>query len=254
MTDWIDSHIHFTDFWSLEEIDSLILRAEENHVNTFLNVCGDEKSLQKGFELQKKHPGVFLAAATTPHDVEKGEDLSFSFFQKCAREKKLIAIGETGLEYFHQGLDKKKQRELFEKYLKLAEECHLPVLIHCREAFEDLFSILKSETKVLLHCFSGGMKEAQIALDRGWSLSFSGVITYPKNEALREVVKNVPLERLFIETDAPFLAPVPHRGKGNEPAYLVETAKQVAQIKGISLDECAKILQENFFRFFLFKK
>ena len=166
--------------------------------------------------------------------------------------KKLIAIGETGLDYFY-GFEKKEFQKLFFKnYLKLAKETNLPLVIHARDAFEDIFKVADEieHKRAVLHCFTGTKKEAKKVLDRGWLISFSGIITFKTSSDLRDVLKDIPIESILIETDAPLLSPQSKRGKKNEPSNIVETAEVIADIKNISLEEIAKITSDNANKFF----
>lgn len=252
----IDSHAHLT---TQEVIPDELLRAQEAAISTIINICTDEPSLEKGLLLASTttSPKIYTVASTTPHDVEKDGHHFFPIVAKAAHEKKLVAIGETGLDYYYQYAPRDLQKYFLSKYLQLAHLVDLPVVIHCRDAFRDFYSIFDEENKekkkplrAVMHCFTGTLEEAQAALDRGLMISFSGIVTFPKSEQLRDVAKAIPLHRLLIETDSPYLAPMPLRGKKNEPAYLVETAKAVAALKGITLAELAQITSENATQFF----
>ncbi|NGX27566.1 MAG: hypothetical protein K940chlam6_01504, partial [Chlamydiae bacterium] len=167
--------------------------------------------------------------------------------------KKLVAIGETGLDYFYEHSPKKLQQEFLARYFALASQNDLPIIFHCREAFHDLFAMadeMYQNRPAVLHCFTGTKEEAKGCLDRGWFVSFSGIITFKKSKELRDVVQYVPLEQMFVETDTPYLAPQSHRGKQNEPAFVIEIAEKIAEIKGVSLEEVEKVTSENISRFF----
>ena len=184
---------------------------------------------------------VSNAGATTPHDVEKEGEAFFSAFEKAALEGKLVAVGETGLDYYYEHSKKEMQQEFFIKYMELARRAKLPLIIHCRDAFDDFFDLVDAhypEKKAgVLHCFTGTVRDAEKLIERDWYLSFSGIITFKKSEELREVVSITPLEQMFIETDAPYLAPQSRRGKVNEPSYVIETAEMIAKVKNLSLTE-----------------
>src|SRR5690606_22155465 len=192
-----------------------------------------------------------------PHDVEKEGEEAFPLFAEAARTGKLAAVGETGLDYFYAGLNRELQKQYLKRYLHLALECDLPVIFHCREAFADLFAITDEEYKkgapAVLHCFTGTIEEAEQVLARGWHLSFSGIVTFKKSQALREVAKRVPLSQLLIETDTPYLAPQSKRGHPNEPSYVIETARYIAEAKGVSLEAVAAATFENAARLFELK-
>ncbi|MBX7067073.1 MAG: TatD family hydrolase [Parachlamydiales bacterium] len=246
---YFDSHAHLSGPEILPHIDGVMQRAKLAGVTRVLNICTDPQTLKDGLVLEKKFNGLRNAGATTPHDVEKEGEECFSIFREAAISGKLVAVGETGLEYFYKELDRKIQQRFLIRYLHLAQECSLPVIFHCREAFADLFSITDGEyaknASAVLHCFTGSIQEAEEVLSRGWFLSLSGIVTFKKSEMLREVAKIAPLNQLLIETDAPYLSPQSKRGKPNEPAYLPETAKVIAEVKGISLEELAKATFSN---------
>ena len=241
--EFLDSHAHLTSPELFPHIDSILSRAKSAGVNQILNICTNRDELEKGLALSERFPFVQNAGATTPHDVEKEGEISFPFFATAAREKKIKAVGETGLDYHYEHSPKLLQKQFLIRYLHLAAETGLPVIFHCREAFPALFSIVDSEypkqCKAVLHCFTGTIEEAEEVLSRGWYLSLSGIVTFKKSEWLREVAKTVPLSQLLIETDSPYLAPQKHRGRQNEPSFIVETALSIAEVKGVSLEELA---------------
>lgn len=248
----IDSHAHLTRSDTLYGIEALLERAQQAGVKQIVNICTDLETLNLGLELSQKYPWIYNVAATTPHDVEKEGEVVFPVIAEHARKGHLVAIGETGLDYHYQHSSSSAQKNFLRRYLQLALECRLPVVIHCRDAFKDFFEILDVEYKQngrlapgVLHCFTGTLAEAEQVIERGWFLSLSGIVTFKKSEELRGVAKMVPLNQLLIETDTPYLAPQSKRGQPNEPAYLVETAQLIAQIKGISLNELASATQKN---------
>jgi len=236
-----DSHAHLSSPEVLLDIENIVLRAKAAGVTQMLNICTDKESLEAGIALHARHPHILNAGATTPHDVEKEGEAYFELFAQAAKQKKLVAIGETGLDYHYERSPVALQQKFLIRYLHLAAACQLPVIFHCREAFADLFSIVDAEypkkSPAVLHCFTGTMQEAEEVLKRGWFLSLSGIITFKKSEALREVAKIIPLSQLLIETDTPFLAPQSKRGKPNEPAFLPETCECIAKVKGIAPQE-----------------
>lgn len=246
---YFDSHAHLSDAAMLPQIDAVMKRAKEAGVTRILNICTDPATLKEGLLLAKKFPEIANAGSTTPHDVEKEGEECFEVFKEAAKTGKIVAVGETGLEYFYKELDRTIQKKFLVRYLHLAQETKLPVIFHCREAFADLFAIADLEyakgLPAVLHCFSGTMEEAERVISRGWFLSLSGVVTYKKNEALRLIAKWVPLNQLLVETDTPYLAPQSRRGKPNEPAFLVETVQVIADAKGISRDEVARVTFAN---------
>lgn len=244
---FVDSHAHLTHGEKIT--DDELLRAKEANVTAIINICTDERSLKEGFILQEeaKSPKIYTATATTPHDVAKDGDHFFPIVEKAAFEKRLVAIGETGLDYYYEHSPRDIQKQFLRKYLKLAKKYHLPVVIHCRDAFADFFSIWDEEkpAHTVLHCFTGTVDEVDSCLKRGMYISFSGIITFPKSVSLREAALRVPQDRLLIETDAPYLAPQAFRGKKNESSYIVETAKVLAELKGVSLMELGESTSKN---------
>jgi TatD DNase family protein len=252
-----DTHAHLTSDQILPQVDEVLKRAHAKGISKIVNICTGEKSLKEGLLLSEKYPWVYNTAATTPHDVETEGEFFFPEVEKCAFNGKLVALGETGLDYFYKELDVKTQKQFLSRYFSLALKAKLPVIFHCRDAFADLFSLSDSEYKgapAALHCFTGTLQEARGVLDRGWFLSLSGIVTFKGAAALRDVAKFVPLDRLFIETDSPYLAPQSHRGKQNEPSFLPETAQMIADVKGLPLEDVAKATAENAENFFLFQK
>lgn len=252
MNRYIDSHAHLTSDAVFQDIDLLLNHAQEAGLSKIINICTDPVTLERGLALHKRAPWIFNSAATTPHDVDKEGEEVFPVIEACARAGNLVAIGETGLDYYYEHSQKATQKKFLIKYLHLALEFQLPVVIHCREAFADFFEILDSEYVQegrhgpgVLHCFTGSLDEAAKVLDRGWYLSLSGIVTFKKSTELHEIAKLVPLDQLLIETDTPYLAPQSHRGKRNEPAFIVDTAAHIAALKGISLAEVADATRAN---------
>ncbi len=248
----IDSHAHLTSDAVYSDVDAVLGRAQAAGIAAIVNICTDKKTLDRGLELSKRYPWIYNAAATTPHDVEAEGESMFEPIAREARAGRLAAIGETGLDYHYQHSPRETQQKFLRRYLQLALECHLPVVIHCREAFADFFNILDAEYRVagrhapgVLHCFTGTVAEAEEVLKRGWYLSLSGIVTFKKSVNLREVAQRVPLDQLLIETDTPYLAPQSKRGHPNEPSYLVETASFIAGLKGIALDELVQATAGN---------
>lgn len=253
---FVDSHAHISSAPFEEDCNQVIARAREAGVTRILNICTDERSLQLGLSLAAEHAGIYNAAAATPHDVETIGDSFYPQVVKAAAEKKLIAIGETGLDYYYEHSNASVQKEHLLRYFQLAQQQALPLIFHCREAFADLFALADREYRglpALLHCFTGTLQEAKGVLDRGWYLSLSGIVTFLKSVSLKEIASYVPLDRLLIETDSPYLAPQSKRGKRNEPAFLAETASFLAALKGVGVEEIAAATAKNFDDLFLEK-
>lgn len=250
----IDAHAHLTHDEN-DALPAMLKRANEAGIMAIFNICTGLDDLKRGLALASTsvHPKVFTIASLTPHDAAQDDKDFFEEIKKQALDGKLIAIGETGLDYYYQHAPKERQIASLIRYSTLASEAALPLVIHCRDAFDDLCTVLegsKIKDRVMLHCFTGTLDEAKRALDRGWYISLSGIVTFPKSISLQEVAKFVPLDRLLIETDSPFLAPQGYRGQKNEPAFLVETAKTVASLKGISFEDFAQATSQNAKRLF----
>lgn len=247
----IDSHAHLSSPEVLPDVKNVIERAKRAGVKKIVNICTDTASLEAGLQLAKEHEGIYNTAATTPHDVEEEGEAFFKEVEAVADQ--LVAIGETGLDYFYEHSPVSAQQKFLEKYFELAVKVDLPIVFHCRDAFVDLFAMgdqLYRNRTAVLHCFTGSKEEAKGCLDRGWFISFSGIVTFKKSEELREVASYVPLDRIFVETDTPYLAPQSVRGKQNEPAFVCEVAAKIAEVKGLPLEEIEKATSENISRFF----
>lgn len=249
----IDSHAHLTSDTLWPHIERIVEGAIAAGIEKVVNICTDEETLKRGMELAARHPWIGNVAATTPHDVLQEGESFFPIVAKAAEQNQLLALGETGLDYHYEHSPREKQKSFLEKYFDLGVRTKLPVVIHCRDAFDDLFAIADRcylGYPLLLHCFTGTVDEAKRALDRGWKISFSGIITFKKSEALRQVVSAVPLTEMLIETDAPYLAPQSKRGSMNEPAFLGETAGCIAQIKKLEVDQVVQATRQNALEFF----
>ncbi len=252
----IDSHAHLGDERLFLRVDEVLQKAHHENVKIIVDICTDSTTLSRGLLLQEKtsSPEILLAAATTPHDVAKEEEAFFSMIEECINKKQLVAIGETGLDYYYEHSPKDLQKKHLIRYFHLAKRSQLPVIFHCRDAFDDLFAFADAEYQspsAVVHCFTGTIEEAKKTLDRGWNISFSGIVTFTKSKQLQEVAKYVPLDRIFLETDAPYLAPQSQRGKCNEPAFIAETAKMIATLKNIELEEVIQKTFTNAYEFFM---
>ena|SRR3990167_6441573 len=248
----IDSHAHLTSDELYPNADRIIERAIKEGVTKIVNINTDRSTFERAKELQKKYPEyIFNTVATTPHDVEKEGEENFAYFETAIRQGEVVAVGEVGLDYYYEYSNREIQKEFVKRYFDLACAVKLPVVIHCRgdDAFRDLFSF-QQPILAVLHCFTGNQRQAEQAIERGWYVSVSGIATFKKSEALRQVIKQLPLNRLFIETDAPYLAPQSRRGKVNEPAYITETAQTIASVHNISLEEVCLETTENARKFF----
>ena len=251
---FFDSHAHLTCDPVFAKIDAILARAKTAQVDHVANICIDPITLKRGIDLAKRYSHIYNVGATTPHDVEKEGEEAFPVFEEAAMNGQLVAIGETGLDYHFEHSKKALQQDFLKRYFELALKVDLPVVIHCRDAFDDLFKLADDyydpSKMLVLHCFTGSMAEANEVIKRDWFLSLSGIVTFKRSVELRDVAKLTPVNQLLIETDTPYLAPVPHRGKSNEPAFIAETAKRIAEEKDLPLSELASCTSENAKRFF----
>ena len=231
-----DSHCHL--YWegkNIESIDNQLNNAEKNGINRFMCVGTNIQTSLKCLKIAATYSQVIASAGIHPNDVEEDWQSQFSELKEIASREAFCAIGETGLDYFHKSVEHDLQKKSFSAHLDLAEQLGVPVIIHCRDAIDDLVTLLKERGKPVqgvMHCFSEGPKYVPDLLEIGLHFSFSGNISYPKSDHIRESCALIPIERLLIETDAPFLAPQPERGKRNQPAYIVHTLDAVAQCRG----------------------
>jgi TatD DNase family protein len=247
----IDSHCHLdrvdlTKFGG--SVESMLAHANELSVKEFLCVCIDLEHFDEVLSLAKKYPQIYASVGVHPTEQE-GKDPTIEELLTLANDDNIIAIGETGLDYFH--IDKNSadwQRERFRRHIAVSNQSAKPLIIHTRAAKADTIKIMTEEkaNAGVIHCFSEDWEMAKSALDLGFYISFSGIITFKNANALREVAKKVPLDRILIETDSPYLTPVPNRGKPNSPAYVYYVAEKLAEIKGVSIDEIAQATTQNF--------
>lgn len=250
----IDSHCHlnFPEFKG--QVGEVIARAQANGISVMQTICTKMSEFEEVQAIAAAHAPVYCSVGIHPHEAGK-EAATLEKLIACTKREKVIGIGETGLDYYYEHSPRKEQQESFRVHIAAARETGCPLIVHTRDAEEDTVDILKEETAkgafpFLLHCFSGSQYLADEALNLGGYISISGIATFKKADELREVIKTVPLDRLLVETDAPFLAPVPFRGKTNEPAYTRNTAEMLAELKGVSLDELAEATTANFLRLF----
>ncbi len=252
----VDSHCHldFPDF--AEELDAVVHRARAAGVGRMVTICTYLTRFDRILAVAERYDDILCTVGVHPHQAAEEFDVTtVDALVERARHPKVIGLGETGLDYFYDKSPREQQQECFRRHIRASLDTGLPLIIHTRDADADTMRIVKEETagqtvKGLLHCFSSGRALADEALDYGFTLSLSGIVTFKKSEELRDIVKDVPLDRILVETDAPYLAPIPFRGKRNEPAYVAHTAACVAAIKGVSADELARITTDNFFRLF----
>ena len=256
---FIDSHAHIDGPEFDEDRAEVIQRAHDAGVSAILNVgTGDPHSgaLERAVELAEKYPSTYTAVGVHPHDARLYDDAAEQkIFALVKTSSRVIAWGEIGLDFHYDNSPRDVQMEVFRRQLRSARVAGLPVIIHTREAEDETIAILKAEwdgSKLpgIMHCFSGTSQLAGQAVDLGFLISFSGIVTFKKAEGLRSIARDVPLDRLLIETDCPYLTPVPYRGKRNEPAYVVEVARCLAELRGMELEEMGKLTTANFRRVF----
>ena len=251
----VDSHCHldFPDF--ADEIDAVVARAKTAGVERIVTISTRVKQHARLSTITARFPDVFCSIGTHPHHAHEELDVTTAELVDFARAPKVVAIGEAGLDYHYDTGPRDAQEQGFRNHIAAARETGLPLVIHSRDADADMADILEQETgqgafPAVLHCFTGGRELAQRAVALGLYISFTGILTFKKSDDLRAIAAMLPADRLLVETDAPYLAPGPYRGKRNEPSYVVETAKTLAQVRGISAAEVARQTTENFFRLF----
>ncbi|HJT42147.1 MAG TPA: TatD family hydrolase [Rhizomicrobium sp.] len=252
---WVDSHCHldFPDYAG--QVDAVVGRAEAAGVGVCLTIGTELKRFPGVKAVAEKFPNVWCSVGVHPHESEKELLDDEAALIREASHPKVVGIGETGLDYYYEHSPREPQQANFRSHIAAARQTGLPVIVHTRDADDDTIEILRAEMGKgaftgLIHCFTGTQKLADAALELGLYISVSGIATFKNSALLRDVIKTVPLERLLVETDAPFLSPVPHRGKTNEPAFVVHTAKMLADIKSVTPQDLAQATTENFFGLF----
>lgn len=254
----IDTHTHLDDARYESDRDAMIARAREAGVDTMITIGCDLATSRSAVALAGHYPFVYASIGVHPHEVKHITDSWYDELRQLARENKVVAYGEIGLDYHYNHSDPELQRRRFREQLQLAHELRLPVIIHTREAQDDTIRILKeeraSEIGGVFHCFSGDAWLAKDALELGFYLSFSGILTFQNATILRDIAKTVPADRLLIETDCPYLTPIPHRGKRNEPAYVKHVAEMLATITSqgnvMTTEDIGRLTSDNARRLF----
>ncbi|HZG31579.1 TatD DNase family protein [Ensifer adhaerens] len=251
----IDTHCHldFADF--ADERDALVARAGEAGVKQMVTISTRVGKFDQVKAIAKTYPNVFCSAGTHPNNAADEPDLPVEAYVQAAAYEKCVAIGEAGLDYHYDYATPDVQKPVFRRQIEAARQTGLPLVIHARSADDDMAAILKDEMgkgafSFILHCFSSGPELARVGVELGGYVSFSGILTFPKSQDLREIAATVPHDRLLVETDAPYLAPKPFRGKRNEPAYVAHTASVLAETIGLSVEETARLTTDNAFRCF----
>lgn len=243
-----DSHAHIDDEKFDEDRLAVIARAKENGVGHFINVGADMESSRRSIKLAEEHEEIYAVVGVHPHEAEKVLKSDYDQIAQWTKHPRVVGVGEIGLDYYYDFAPRDLQKEVFIRQLDVARQMHMPVSIHNRDAHGDTLSILKREGKGLVgvvHCFAGSMEMAKELIKMGWYLGVDGPVTFKNAAKLPEIMASIPLERLLIETDSPYLTPVPFRGKRNEPAYVRFVAEHVAALRNIDFETLAKVTTQN---------
>ena len=260
---FIDSHAHLEGKRFGDELSAVLQRAQEAGVTQIVAIgTGDGPgTLDCAVRIAEQHANVLATVGIHPHEASMADEAAYAQLQELARHPKVVAWGEIGLDYYYDHSPREVQQQVFRRQMEMAQEAKLPIVIHCRpsenseNAWDDTIRLLHEHWAAgrlggILHCFTGGLQHMRAALDIGFLISFAGNVTFPKAESIRKAAMECPLDRMLIETDSPFLAPVPFRGKRNEPAFVVKTAEHIAGIRGVSVEEVANATSSNFHRLF----
>lgn len=251
---FVDSHCHLDSKDFDADREAVIARAIEAGVTRMVAVGTGEgpPDLEAGIRLADRHEALYATVGVHPHDATKADASALERVRELAAHPKVIAIGEIGLDYHYDFSPRDTQRAIFVEQLAIARETGLPIVIHTREAWDDTFHVLEQHWSGpgIMHCFSGGVAEASRSLALGFHLSFGGIVTFPKAVEVQQAAREAPLDRILVETDAPYLAPVPFRGKRNEPAFVSHTVARLAALRGVSSEEIAAAATTNFERLF----
>jgi TatD DNase family protein len=249
-----DSHAHLDDPRFDADRDAVLRRAWDAGVRQILTIGNGAGPSQMGcgIPIAEQHDWIYTSVGVHPHDAAKVEEQHYGQLEELSKHRKVIAIGETGLDYYYDNSPRDTQREVFQRQVAIAKKVGLPVIVHTRDADADTEEILRRESppRGVIHCFTASDAFADFALGIGFVISFSGIVTFPNAKAIAEIARRIPPDRILIETDCPYLAPVPNRGKRNEPGFAADTARFVAQLRGMAADELAAQTSANFARLF----
>jgi len=252
----VDHHCHLDFPQLVADREGIIARAKAAGVGVMVTISTRIRQLPVLLDIANAHDNIYCSVGTHPHNADEERGIPTEEIVRLSAHPKVVAIGEAGLDYFYKHGSPEAQAEGFRRHIEAARRTGLPLEIHTRDADDDTLAILEDEHArngafpAILHCYTGGPKLAMRAVELGLHVSFTGVITFKKSEALRDIARQVPLDRLLVETDAPYLAPEPYRGKTNEPSYVAHTAATLAAVKDVSPDELAAATTDNFFRLF----
>jgi TatD DNase family protein len=253
----IDSHAHLDDSRFDEDRDAVLQRAWDAGVRRILTIGNGRGPDQMacGVPIAEAHDWVYTSVGIHPHDASRVEGRHYEALKEFAKHPRVLAIGETGLDYYYDNSPRDVQREVFRRHLAISRELQLPIIVHTRDADDDTEELLREDPPPagVVHCFTSSHKLANFALSIGLYISFSGIVTFPRSQLLAEIARQVPDERLLVETDCPYLAPVPHRGKRNEPAFVTDTVRFIAGLRGLSPQELGAQTSANFGRLFAAK-
>ena len=251
----VDSHCHldFPDF--SDQLDDVVERARAAGVGRMVTICTRVKKFPQVLAVAQKYDDIFCSVGTHPHNAAEELDVTVEDLLRLSADPKVVALGEAGLDYHYDKAPRDAQAQGFRTHIAAARESGLPLVIHARSADDDMISILEEETRAgafpaVLHCFSSGRKLAERGIDLGLYVSFSGILTFKNSQDIRDIAKDMPKDRVLVETDAPYLAPMPNRGKTNEPSFVAHTAAMLADVWGMETDELHRQTGENFFRLF----
>ncbi len=260
---FVDSHSHLDGKQFDSDREQVIARAREAGVTTMVAIGNGDgpPELDAGIKLADQYPFIYATIGIHPHEARLASDHAYSEMERLAEHPKVIAWGEIGLDYYYDHSPRETQRQVFLRQMELAAVAKKPIVIHCRpsddsdNAWDDCLQLINEHwapTGIggILHCFTGTWAQAKRALDMGFMISFAGNITFPKAQQIRDAALEVPLDRMFIETDCPYLTPIPHRGKRNEPAFVKETARKIGELRNLSMEEAGEQTSRNFYNFF----
>jgi TatD DNase family protein len=260
---FVDSHAHLDGDRFDSDREQVIARAVEAGVRTMVAIGNGDgpPTLDAGVQLAEKYTFMYATVGIHPHEARLADEAAYTEMERLARRPKVIAWGEIGLDYYYDHSPRETQKQVFARQMELAAAAKLPIVIHCRpsdgsdNAWEDCLTMIRDLWAPkglggILHCFTGNSAQAKSALDMGFMISFAGNVTFPKAQQIRDAAIEVPLDRMLIETDSPYLAPVPHRGKRNEPAFVLETARRLGELRGLAMEEVGERTSRNFYNFF----
>ena len=260
---FVDSHAHLDGKQFDSDREQVIARAREAGVETIVAIGNGDgpPEVDHGILLAEKYPFIYATIGIHPHEARLADDAAYRKMEELAKHAKVIAWGEIGLDYFYDHSPREVQKEVFRRQMEMAAAAKLPIVIHCRpseasdDAWEDFFKMIGEDwgdkgLGGILHCFTGTRSQAKRALDLGFMISFAGNVTFPKAQQIRDAALEVPLDRMLIETDSPYLAPIPHRGQRNEPAFVTEVARQIGELRRLPAEKIGSQTAQNFYKFF----